>query len=386
MSGRERVGVHQHTSTQLMTAFRLHAAARGARHSLFPPCARATRAWSSRAARTPLAIAFDIDGVLKQGTIVLPEAMRAIRMLQGENPWHEKVPFIFITNSGGRDEADRAADLSHDFHTPVSPQQVVQAHTVMQSLVPQFGDQPILAVGGPDYPPGASRHVLEGNVYTAHDLHAYAPASFPYAPPDPQLQADVRRVDFSKISFAAIFVFHDSRNWGRDIQYMVDLMRADDSVFGTLLTNEELKARRKMPVYFSHNDLLWGNNFPVPRMGMGAFHTALAAVYSRITNGADWNPIVFGKPEVVTYEHANVLLQRLAATDTAAAPLEPRNVWMVGDNPASDISGANQFGWSSALVRTGVFRDAEGPPACAPTIMADNVEKAIESIMARSWG
>lgn len=49
------------------------------------------------------------------------------------------------------------------------------------------------------------------------------------------------------------------------------------------------------------------------------------------------------------------------------------------------MTGANNFGWSSALVRTGVFRDVEGPPAHAPTLIADNVEKAIESIMNRTW-
>lgn len=112
----------------------------------------------------PIAFAFDIDGVLKQGPVVLPEAIRAIRMLEGENQWKRKVPYIFITNSGGKDENVRAKDLSNDFQTPVSPKQVVQAHTVMQSLVQEFGDKPILMIGGPDHPVGYSRQVLEGYV------------------------------------------------------------------------------------------------------------------------------------------------------------------------------------------------------------------------------
>lgn len=29
---------------------------------------------------------------------------------------------------------------------------------------------------------------------------------------------------------------------------------------------------------------------------------------------------------------------------------------MIGDNPASDIRGANEKGWESILVRSGVFR------------------------------
>lgn len=49
------------------------------------------------------------------------------------------------------------------------------------------------------------------------------------------------------------------------------------------------------------------------------------------------------------------------------------------------ILGANNFGWSSALVRTGVYRDVEGAPSHTPTFIADNVEKAVEEIMRRSW-
>jgi len=117
----------------------------------------------------PLAIAFDIDGVLKQGPKVLPEAIRTIRILEGENPWKRKVPYLFITNSGGKDEKVRANDLSNDFQTQVLPKQVVQAHTVMQSLVETYKDKAILMLGGPDYPPGSSRQVLEGYASSSFD-------------------------------------------------------------------------------------------------------------------------------------------------------------------------------------------------------------------------
>ena len=34
-----------------------------------------------------------------------------------------------------------------------------------------------------------------------------------------------------------------------------------------------------MPIYFSHADLLWGNDFSVARLGQGAFRVALEAVF-----------------------------------------------------------------------------------------------------------
>ena len=35
------------------------------------------------------------------------------------------------------------------------------------------------------------------------------------------------------------------------------------------------------------------------------------------------------------------------------------SVYMVGDNPALDIKGANDYGWELILLRTGVFRDED---------------------------
>ena len=34
---------------------------------------------------------------------------------------------------------------------------------------------------------------------------------------------------------------------------------------------------------------------------------------------------------------------------------EVSNFYMIGDNPSSDIRGANDSGWISILVRTGMF-------------------------------
>ena len=34
-----------------------------------------------------------------------------------------------------------------------------------------------------------------------------------------------------------------------------------------------------------------------------------------------------------------------------------RKIYMVGDNPESDIKGANDNGWESVLLRTGVYKD-----------------------------
>jgi ribonucleotide monophosphatase NagD (HAD superfamily) len=61
-----------------------------------------------------------IDGVLKAGNTVLPAALRAIKILEGDNRLKKKVPYIFITNGGGPSEIERARRLSYDFDVEVS--------------------------------------------------------------------------------------------------------------------------------------------------------------------------------------------------------------------------------------------------------------------------
>ena len=55
-----------------------------------------------------------------------------------------------------------------------------------------------------------------------------------------------------------------------------------------------------------------------------------------------------------------------------------------------DIAGANAAGWSSVLVRTGVYDPSAGPPKHQPTCEAEDVEEAVQwaikHAMARSGG
>jgi ribonucleotide monophosphatase NagD (HAD superfamily) len=63
---------------------------------------------------------------------------------------------------------------------------------------------------------------------------------------------------------------------------------------------------------------------------------------------------------------------------------------MVGDNPESDIRGANSYrseigsSWHSILVRTGVYTGGE--PAWTPKTITDNVQTAVEwALKSSKW-
>ena len=49
---------------------------------------------------------------------------------------------------------------------------------------------------------------------------------------------------------------------------------------------------------------------------------------------------------------------------------------MIGDNPKSDIRGANSASWKSFLVRSGVHNSLENDPEDPATYVVDNLEEA----------
>lgn len=165
---------------------------------------------------------------------------------------------------------------------------------------------------------------------------------------------------------------------------MTDLVRAEDGVFGTLKDPSQPAnpSTPQLPVYFSNPDMLWGNDFPQSRFGQGAFQEAMAAVYKR-TTGLELQRTTGGKPTKPTYDYAsNLLYSAIKATKQGhdevdlhakGSPTFEGRVYMVGDNPESDIAGANGFGWESILVRTGVFRGKVEDSPHQPTIVVNNV-------------
>jgi ribonucleotide monophosphatase NagD (HAD superfamily) len=87
----------------------------------------------------------------------------------------------------------------------------------------------------------------------------------------------------------------------------------------------------------------------------------------------------FGKPHAATYQFAEQVLESLKPAGTG----RPRNVYAIGDNPAADIQGANNYGWTSVLVRTGVFTGKDNSEEFPANIVCENVEEAVEKVIAQ---
>ncbi|TFK18971.1 HAD-superfamily hydrolase [Coprinopsis marcescibilis] len=330
----------------------------------------------------PLGFVFDIDGVLIRGPHVLPAAKQALKTLQGDNPFKTKIPYILLTNGGGVTEEERSKRLSDKLEVPIHEAQYIQAHTVIKKYAQQYAEEPVLVLGGKL---DAVRKVAENygfrKAYTSLDIHSWNPAVWPFYKLTDAERAVAKSADFSQTPISAVFVFHDPRNWALDVQILCDIVQSGGIVGGPPVPI--LSLSKPVKVVFCNPDLLWRSDFEQPRLGQGAFKEAFQAVFKALTG--DYYPHVqYGKPSKETYDFAKDVMQRHCQEQFGV--LDPAlNLYMIGDNPASDIAGANQAKWDSILVKTGVYDPLHGPPAHHPTHIADDVNEAVNWAIEREY-
>lgn len=329
------------------------------------------------------AYAFDIDGVLIRGGKPIPEAIEAMKVLNGANQYGIKVPYIFVTNGGGKTEQERCVQLSQQLQIEVSPGQFICGHTPMREMAERYNT--VLVVGGEGE---KCRQVAEGygfkDVVTPGDIIKDNQDTTPFRKLTEEEYRHSRARNFGETEIEAIFVFADSRDWASDQQIILDLLMSKNGRLGTRSETFE----EGPPVFFSHNDVVWSASHDLTRIGMGALRVSLEAMFKAVT-GKDLKTTAFGKPQIGTFQFATRLLQQWRK-DTHSIDSPPDTVYFVGDTPESDIRGTNEFdncaenNWYSILVRTGVFQEGT-KPRFTPRATVDNVLEAVKHGMEREY-
>jgi HAD superfamily hydrolase (TIGR01456 family) len=207
--------------------------------------------------------------------------------------------------------------------------------------------------------------------------------------------------DSDALKVDAMLVFNDPRDWALDIQILLDLLLSRQGILGTYsprngdasLPNNGWQGDGQPPIFFSNADLFWSTTYHQPRLAQGAFQAALAGVWSKITGGVELQRTAIGKPSPQTYRYAEKVLNQhrdsVLARGKHGRPGPLKTVYMVGDNPESDIRGANEFksengtDWHSILVKTGVWRPGRGEVAHRPRTVADDVKEAVDWALKR---
>jgi HAD superfamily hydrolase (TIGR01456 family) len=341
-----------------------------------------------------IAFAFDIDGVLVRSKTVLPGAKETLEFLQRNG-----ISFIFLTNGGGATEKDHVAFLGKRLGMPsLSEHQFVQSHSPFKNLVPSLGDKNILALGGIG---NKIREVANSygfkHVLTSSDIYKAEPTAYPQV----ELTTDyhlkhggsdnILLGPDGKVKFSAILVWSSPRDWGLDLQVIMDLLLSEKGHLGTRspmngdvkLPNQGYLQDEQPAIHFCNPDLTYATSHPHPRAAQGSFRAALEGLWSATTGGAKLlNCKTVGKPTEETYIFGEkTVVEWEKSMNGGDGKLG--TIYMVGDNPSSDIQGANNFTsrlgteWKSILVESGVHV-AGAEPAHKPDAIMKSVKEAVE--------
>jgi len=360
--------------------------------------------YSQHASRTPHSLSsmkpafvLDIDGVLMRGKHPIPSAIYTMQNLLHFESGLPKYPLLFMTNGGGHTERYRAHKLSSTFNVKIHPEQIILSHSPLQHLAQYYNQysstHSVLIIGHKNCAQVAASYGFQRPI-SSEDLAKCNPLSVPLS--NHILDSTIEPHENPKIHFTheylettsqlpvkAVFVMHDSHDWGRDIQLIVDVLTIQDArPSGTHSESQlDLNNSNKVEVYFCNPDFIWPNETNVARFGQGAFKSALKCVYKEYT-GRELSYKQFGKPNLVQYEFVKKRLLELLKKNSGNYT-EFDRIFAVGDNPAADVRGANSAGdeWVSVLVRTGCFTGKENDEFDRAQIVEDNIEHAVKKIL-----
>ncbi|KAK0109910.1 hypothetical protein ONS95_002581 [Cadophora gregata] len=231
------------------------------------------------------AFAFDIDGVIYKSGELCPGAKDAMECINQNN-----IPFIFLTNGGGKTESVRAQDMSKKLGIDIRAEQFIQAHTPFKQYAPEYKDKVVLVLGGVG---DACRQVAESaygfkNVVTSADLTTNIPCLSPFNEIHGEyFSKTARALPITKnasgskggIQISAIFVFSSPREWYLDLQIITDLLLSERGIFGTVssknnnpdLPNKGYLQDGQPKLYFSNPDITYATQYHIPRLCQGTF-------------------------------------------------------------------------------------------------------------------
>lgn len=281
---------------------------------------------------SPFGLLFDIDGVLVRGRTPIPAAKECFRKLVDHDGKY-KVPVVFVTNAGNCMRQTKAEHLSQILGTAVSPDQVMLSHSPLRMFT-QFHKMCVLVSGQGPVQEVAHNLGFEDVVtvdmlreaYPLLDVVDHDRRPKDVIPPTKGL----RKID-------AVILFGEPIRWETNLQLIVDVLLTN----GNPDNNWSTVQYPHIPVLACNMDLLWMAEAKNPRFGHGMFLVCLENLYKKITGYDLKYEALIGKPSVVTYNYAELLIRQQAQKLGWATPV--KRLYAIGDNPMADIYGANLY-------------------------------------------
>ncbi|KAF9402697.1 hypothetical protein BGX21_009050 [Mortierella sp. AD011] len=141
----------------------------------------------------------------------------------------------------------------------INGENMIVSHSPMRSLVPSYKDSNVLVVGGEG---SSCKNVAQSygfkRVVTPDEVHSVYPSVCPtstcHERPDFQRKEHLQNLEEP---IDVVMVFHDSVDWGRDLQLCLDALASKGGVLGTIKESTDLHStKQSVPIYFSNPDIV----------------------------------------------------------------------------------------------------------------------------------
>ncbi|KAF0041359.1 hypothetical protein F2P81_007257 [Scophthalmus maximus] len=277
---------------------------------------------------------FDIDGVLVRGRTLIPAAKQCFRNLVDRNGEY-KVPVVFVTNAGNCMRQTKAEHLSHLLEVEVSPDQVMLSHSPLR-MFNQFHKMCVLVSG--QGPVEEVAHNLGFQDVVTIDMLRDAYPLLDVVDHNRRPKCSVSMTTEAILcSLTTIILFGEPIRWETNLQVIVDVLLTNgnpDDAWSSIQYPH-------IPVLACNMDLLWMAEAKNPRFGHGMFLVCLESLYKKVTGYELKYEALIGKPSVVTYNYAELLVRQQAEKLGWTMPV--KRLYAIGDNPMADIYGANLY-------------------------------------------
>lgn len=146
-----------------------------------------------------------------------------------------------------------------------------------------------------------------------------------------------RRKHFQRIE--AIVMLGEPVGWESALQLLVDVLLTSGDMAN--FKRGLVSYPAQIPVIACNVDLVWmAERSELPRIGHGIFIHCLETLYEKLTGRRMHYEAVLGKPTEISYLHAAHVSQRHAQEMNLEAI---KTLYVIGDNPMSDVLGAKLF-------------------------------------------
>ncbi|CAN2391098.1 cat eye syndrome [Pristimantis euphronides] len=320
---------------------------------------------------------FDIDGVLVRGRNPIPGAAEAFRTLQ-DGSGRLAVPVVFVTNAGNCQRQERAAEVSRVLGTEISADQVILSHSPLR-MFRQFHDKCVLVSGQGQVDDIAKDLGFRNTVTIEAVRRAYPLLDMVDESRRPRSPVTVSA---TLPAIEAVVLLGEPVRWETSMQLILDVLLSA----GRLTAWRTQVPYPHLPILACNMDLLWMAEAQMPRLAHGTFLLCLETLYRKITGREMRYEALVGKPSPVTYNFAEHLILSQARERGWSHPV--RTLYAIGDNPMSDIYGANLYNrhlqsrraeslrphsCQSILVCTGVYGTRDEAPGDPQESMTQSV-------------